>query len=336
MRLRHLLLWVAVAMLAGCEASPPGGSLVVPGQKVFTAPDGAAIQYLDWGGRGDTVVLLAGLGDTAYIWSEFAPRLVPSYRVVAITRRSYGGSGSAKSHDAGESAEDVVALLNHIGVRKASLVGHSLAGDEMTAFAIAHPDRAQALVYLDAAYDRKFVLQVTRAARNPLPAKQPTAADYSSLEAYLAYFQRGDAYPGIYYRRIWSEAVRKNIEQSVVVDGSGRVSPRTAPSEFAEFVRTAGVSSPNYGATRAPILAIYADPSEAVGLPVGATAELRREVQQYQQDVVARCTNESVAQLRSARSDAEIVEIPGGLHHLFIQKPDAMAQQITDFLKRHH
>jgi len=335
MRLRHGLLWVAVAILLGCEATTPGNSSAVPAARVFTAPDGTTIQYLDWGGEGETVVLLAGLSDTAYIWSEFAPRLVPSHRVVAVTRRSWGGSGPAKSHDATESAEDIVALLNHIGVRKASLIGHSLAGDEITAFAIAHPERAQALVYLDAAYDRKLVLQVTRAARNPLPAKQPTAADYGSMQAYLAYFQRGDAYPGVYYRRIWSEAVRRNIEQSVVADATGQLSPRTPDSEFAKFIRASGLTSPDYGATRAPILAIYADPLEPVGLPIGATAELRRAMQQYQRDIIARCASESVAQLRAARRDAEIVEIPGGLHHLFLQKPELIAQQITGFLKRH-
>jgi pimeloyl-ACP methyl ester carboxylesterase len=343
MRSRHILLSLAVAMLIGCEARSPAGSSTgsstgssdVPAQERFTAPDGTAIEYLDWGGRGDAIVLLSGLGDTSYIWSDFAPRLVHSYRVLAITRRSSGGSGPAKSHDAGESAADVVALLNHIGVNKASLVGHSIAGDEMTAFAIAHPARTSALVYVDAAYDRKLVTQVARAVRSPLPAKRPTAADLQSLQAYLAYFQRGDAYPGVYYRRIWSEAVRKNFEHSVIVDAAGHVSPIMAPGELSAFMRAASVSSPNYGATRAPILAIYADPAEPAGLPIGATAALKRALQQYQQDVVVRCKNESVAQLRSARSDAEIVDIPGGLHHLFVQKPDAMARLISEFLKRH-
>jgi pimeloyl-ACP methyl ester carboxylesterase len=336
MRIRHWLLWVAIAMLFGCRASSPGGSAAVPAPKIFTAPDGTPIQYLDWGGRGETVVLLAGLGDTAYIWSELAPRLIDSYRVVAISRRGCGGSGPAKSYDAGEAARDVAALLDHLGIREASLVGHSLAGDEITAFAIVHPERTQALVYLDAAYDRKFVTEVTRAVRHPLPSKQPTAADCESLDAYLAYFQRGDAYPGIYYRRIWSDAVRRNIEQSVTVDATGHVSPRPPLSELAKFMRAASLSSPAYGATRAPILAIYSDPAEPIGLPAGATAELRQAVQRYQHDVVARCTHQSVAQLRAARPDAEIVEIPGGLHHLFIQKPDAMAQQIAGFLKRRH
>ena len=335
MRSRHLLLSLALAMLIGCEVESPAGRSEMPARERFTAPDGTAVEYLDWGGRGDAIVLLSGLGDTSYIWSDFAPRLVHSYRVVAITRRSSGGSGPAKSHDASESAADVVALLNHIGANRASLVGHSIAGDEITAFAVAHPDRTSALVYVDAAYDRKLVTEVTRTVRNPLPAKQPTAADRKSLQAYLAYFQRGDAYPGVYYRRIWSEVVQKNIEHSVIVDAAGRVNPIMTPSEFSEFIRAASVTSPHYSGTRAPILAIYADPYEPAGLPIGATAALKLALQQYQRDVVVRCKNESVAQLRSARSDAEIVDIPGGLHHLFIQKPDEMARLIGEFLKRH-
>ena len=50
--------------------------------------------------------------------------------------------------------EDVRRFLDVLGIAKVTLIGHSVAGDELTAFASAYPARVDKVVYLDAAYDR--------------------------------------------------------------------------------------------------------------------------------------------------------------------------------------
>jgi pimeloyl-ACP methyl ester carboxylesterase len=44
------------------------------------------VEVLDWGGSGRPVVLLAGLGNTAHVFDEFAPKLTSEYHVYCIAR----------------------------------------------------------------------------------------------------------------------------------------------------------------------------------------------------------------------------------------------------------
>src|SRR5258707_14028911 len=50
------------------------------------------LEVLDWGGSGRPVILLAGGGDTAHVFDEFAPKLAGHYHVDWITRRRLGAA----------------------------------------------------------------------------------------------------------------------------------------------------------------------------------------------------------------------------------------------------
>ena len=56
----------------------------------FVTLDGVRFHYLDWGGDGDPLLLLAGLGCTAHVFAELAPHLTDRFRVLALTRRGHG------------------------------------------------------------------------------------------------------------------------------------------------------------------------------------------------------------------------------------------------------
>jgi hypothetical protein len=43
------------------------------------------LEVLDWGGSGRALVLLAGLGDTAHVFDDFAPKLTSTYHVYGIS-----------------------------------------------------------------------------------------------------------------------------------------------------------------------------------------------------------------------------------------------------------
>jgi pimeloyl-ACP methyl ester carboxylesterase len=57
-------------------------------------------------------------------------------------------------YDTATLVEDIRQFLDALKIQRVILVGHSIAGDELTRFAVLHPDRVIKLVYLDAAYDR--------------------------------------------------------------------------------------------------------------------------------------------------------------------------------------
>jgi len=67
------------------------------------------LEVLDWGGSGRPLVLLAGGGDTAHVFDDFAPKLTSSFHVYGITRRGFGESGfSAEGYGADRLGEDVL------------------------------------------------------------------------------------------------------------------------------------------------------------------------------------------------------------------------------------
>jgi pimeloyl-ACP methyl ester carboxylesterase len=123
--------------------------------KGFSTTEFVRLEYLDWGGAGDTVLLLAGGGNDAHIFDTFAPQFVDRWHVIGLTRRGFGASEKpALGYDTATRVADVRQFLDAIKISRVPIVGHSLAGDEMTLFASRYPDRVRKLAYLDAAQDR--------------------------------------------------------------------------------------------------------------------------------------------------------------------------------------
>jgi pimeloyl-ACP methyl ester carboxylesterase len=118
--------------------------------------DGVKDEVLDWGGSGRPMVLLAGQGVTARGWRSIIPDLVTKYHVYSITRRGYGNSSkppaTAQNYSAERLGQDVLVILDKLQIDKPILVGHSLAGEELSYIGTQAPQKAAALIYLDAAY----------------------------------------------------------------------------------------------------------------------------------------------------------------------------------------
>jgi len=58
--------------------------------RFVTVDKDGRLEVLDWGGTGQTVVLLTGSGRTAHIYDNFAPKLADCCHVYGITRRGFG------------------------------------------------------------------------------------------------------------------------------------------------------------------------------------------------------------------------------------------------------
>src|SRR5216683_3088997 len=176
-----------------------------------TVDKNVRLEVLDWGGTGRPVVLLAGGGNTAHIFDEFAPKLTANYHVYGITRRGYGASGfSATDDPADRLGDDVVAVIDTLKLNRPVLVGHSIAGAELSSVANRHPDRVAGLVYVDAAYSYAFdngkgadvmEMQRLRAPGPPSPGK----ADLASFSALTKYYERvnGFRFPEAEFRQQW-------------------------------------------------------------------------------------------------------------------------------------
>jgi pimeloyl-ACP methyl ester carboxylesterase len=118
------------------------------------------LEVLDWGGSGRPLVFLAGLGDTAHGFDKLALEFVNSNHVYGITRRGFGNSSkpepTVENYSADRLGKDVLEAIDALGLKRPILVGHSLAGEELSWVGSHHPDKISGLIYLDAGYSYAF------------------------------------------------------------------------------------------------------------------------------------------------------------------------------------
>ncbi|MED2971980.1 alpha/beta hydrolase [Fictibacillus sp. B-59209] len=93
------------------------------------------MSYIDEG-KGDPMVLLHGFCGSHQYWEEVIPELARDYRVIAPDLRGHGKSSISESACAVEDlSEDIKDLLQHLGLEKVTMFGHSLGGYITLAFA---------------------------------------------------------------------------------------------------------------------------------------------------------------------------------------------------------
>src|SRR5262249_9713931 len=125
--------------------------------QMVTVDKAVSLEVLDWGGSGRPLVFLAGLGNTAHIFDKFSPKMTPTYLLSGITRRGFGASSSpASGYSADRLGDDVLAVLDSLKLDRPVLVGHSIAGQELSSIGSRHPEKVAGLIYLDAAYAYAF------------------------------------------------------------------------------------------------------------------------------------------------------------------------------------
>jgi 3-oxoadipate enol-lactonase len=108
--------------------------------------NGGEVWADDTGGDLSPLVLLhPGIGDSR-IWDPILPALTQSHRVIRYDARGFGNSPAATVEFT--LLDDLIAVLDHLDVRRAAFVGCSQGGDTSLALALADPARVEALVLL--------------------------------------------------------------------------------------------------------------------------------------------------------------------------------------------
>ena len=88
--------------------------------QVWVSPT-VQLEVLDWGGSGSSLVFLAGFGNSAHVFDNFAPSFVRNFRVLGITRRGFGASSKpASGYDTASLARDIVTVLDILDIPRAS------------------------------------------------------------------------------------------------------------------------------------------------------------------------------------------------------------------------
>lgn len=115
------------------------------------AIDGRLLSYLDFGGTGRPIVALHGHLSEGASFAHLAQALGPDWRLTAPDQRGHGESDRAADYSREGYLTDIEALLDHLGLDRVVLLGHSLGAINAYQLAARHPERVTALVNVEGA-----------------------------------------------------------------------------------------------------------------------------------------------------------------------------------------
>lgn len=120
-----------------------GGQTVFVGDQEFMVRDTGPVDTMP-------VVLIHGLGGSSLSeWYQVAPKLATERRVILIDHRSHGLSPLASGrYDIEDVADEVVGILDHLGLGVVDVVGYSMGGTVAQALAGRHPGRVRRLALI--------------------------------------------------------------------------------------------------------------------------------------------------------------------------------------------
>jgi pimeloyl-ACP methyl ester carboxylesterase len=110
-------------------------------------PGGPTLHYREWGRPdGAVVLLLHGLTSSSASWRNVAPVLGEQFRVIAPDARGHGGSEWTRDYSFELMRDDVVRLMEQVGILAAIVIGHSMGALTAYELAATRPDLIRLLV----------------------------------------------------------------------------------------------------------------------------------------------------------------------------------------------
>jgi non-heme chloroperoxidase len=332
---KRAVIFVLVLGVCACARQPvgwrdPSKHLV----QFITVEGGVRLEVLDWGGPGRAVVLLAGSGNSAHVFDEFAPKLSRFCHVYGVTRRGFGASSRpASGYDDQRLADDVVGVIDALRIPSPVLIGHSMAGQELTTLGRQHSDRLSGLVYLDAHGDPgddpgadpawlELRKKLPEAFRNP--PRQSYTGDTRTFAGYRAAMlqNRGFTFPESEFRNTFetnSDGTRGRYTSS-------DIPPKIGALQIAK----------NFTGIRVPVLALFEFPRTMDDYPRPGDYKPANEQERAAIAAFMLATKTIAdrwsAKLTKAVPDAKLIDLPGAGHFVFLTREAEVIRGIREFL----
>jgi non-heme chloroperoxidase len=287
-----------------------------------TVEPGVQLEVLDWGGSGRPLIFLAGSGDTAHRFDGFAPRFVAQHHVYGITRRGFGASSkpapASGNYSADHLGDDVLAVMQALHIERPVLVGHSLAGQELSSIGSRFPQKVAGLIYLDAATGFAYYD----------PTHPSIEIEISDIKKRIDEIETG----GVDEQKKLLELEPVIAKFETVLHQSNAEAANMPPLPPRSPINAAL----NFGAQRytnipVPALAIYACPHNWDRLPANETARKAALLA----DDTARCNAWADAFSRGVPS-ARVVRIPNADHYVYLSNEAEVVSEMNKFLKDLH
>jgi len=253
---RVLLCFFSGAILFGCGWLEAQQAPARPATQFVTVDQNVRLEVLDWGGTGRPLIFLAGLGNDAHVFDAFAPSFTDHYHVYGITRRGFGASShpapDGDNYGADRLGDDVLAVMAALHLERPVLVGHSIAGEELSSVGSRYAEKVAGLTYLDAGYGYAFYDQ----------AHGGTIFDFFQLKKQMDAFTLGqvrDPQRSMQEMASDASAFSRDLKEAIERDPSV---PELHPPSAAlpPVVLAINLGGRKYSSIRVPVLAIYACP----------------------------------------------------------------------------
>ena len=148
--------------------------------------DGRRLAYRDFGGPGAPLLALHGHFQDGRTFERLAREVGPAWRVVTLDQRGHGESDRAAEYSPEGYAADAAAVLEHLGLGPAVVLGHGLGGVTAYRLAAARPELVRAVVVEDAGAvvegDLSFALRWPRRAATRAAFLAGTGSSGAQLE----------------------------------------------------------------------------------------------------------------------------------------------------------
>ncbi|GAL09469.1 esterase ybfF [Vibrio astriarenae] len=129
-------------------------------------------------GNGEPLLLIHGLFGSLDNLGLLARGLQERYQVISVDLRNHGRSFHSKDHSYANMADDISALLDHLGIHQCIVVGHSMGGKVAMKLASTQPERVKQLVVMD----MSPVAYQTHRHDNVFSGLQPSMSSVQNLE----------------------------------------------------------------------------------------------------------------------------------------------------------
>jgi len=291
----------------------------------FIQSENVKIHYLDWGGSGQPLVLIHGLGDSPYIFQEIASALKTNFRIIAYSRRGHYKSVALDArYNNDELVSDLKLLVDKLNLKKVNLLGWSMGGNEISEFAIRYPDRTNRLIYLEAGYDmsdKEFEILLKSLPQSFLPSP----LDLQTLDSYRKWYH-SFWFPDIE----WNETIESNLKASIHVNKDSSIT--TIPDDCISklILKSAMKYHRKYDKITAPALIIYTRP---FFYPSSQDPSIVKLYTSIESDLMSDWRIKSMNRIRREFKNATIIEMPNGSHtSLIFSSRDRLINSIRTFL----
>src|SRR2546422_1140751 len=164
-------------------------------QKGYASVNGLNLYY-EIHGSGEPLMLLPGGFETVEAMGEIVPQLAATRRVIAVELQGHGHTADIERPLRYElMADDIAALIRHLGLAQADIFGYSLGGGVALQTAIRHPEVVRKLALASTAFKRDGWYPEDLAAMAAMSAE--AFAGTSIHDAYLQTSPVPEAWPTV-------------------------------------------------------------------------------------------------------------------------------------------